>query len=309
MKIIKLKRGEQKADRRTSRRRLLKSPSRDAVPRNAMARARFSLERLPRLRRISGGRWIAIAAGIGALVGTSALFRAFLLESEYFEVREWPVENVQRLPPEEVVALARGGDVDWPINLFAFEPGEAVEKLKSHPVIRDAKVWREPPGTVRMMVQERRQRAVFLAPGGRGLLADMDGVLFAEATTEEMLDRELLLLTTASTMHVNVGDRLPEDLVARALEYHGTLRNSVSPLADQVSEYHWSEELGLVLVMRSGARLICGRLRPEETLFKAEGLLDKYPRLRGISSADLRVDSHVPWMPVPTPTPTPKPRR
>ncbi len=296
------------SSRGSGRVRMLASPSRDAVPRGLAGRARYYTGKLPSLPSLSGGRWAMLGVMAAACVGLGFLFQAFLLESDYFEVRDWAVENNERLTPEEVTRLARGGDVDWPVNLFAFEPGEAEDLLRTHPVIRNASVLREPPNTVRLIVQERKERAVMLDSGGRGLLVDVEGVLFAEARTAELLDKRLPVLTMGGGQTWNVGDRLPPDFMRLVMEYKGTLLASVSPLVTQVSEYHWSEEQGLVLVMRSGARLVCGRLGPEATLYKAEGLMGKYPKLAGIMTADLRIDSHIPWLPEPTPTPVPKRR-
>jgi hypothetical protein len=55
--------------------------------------------------------------------------------------------------------------------------------------------------------------------------------------------------------------------------------------------------MGVSLVMRGGARLLCGMKPPEETLPRAEAFAEKHRGFQGVDYADLRLDSHVPWMP------------
>lgn len=272
--------------------------SRDAVPRQPIARLRHHVGRTPRVL------W---ALGLVALVVVVGVWmQRFLFHSNYFVIQDWQVEGTQRLAPDEVRLLAAGTtDAEPLLNLIQFSPRAAEARLLEHPVIRGAQVRRVFPHRVVVTIDERRQTA--LHPGAQTTwLVDDDGVLFAEATPAELLDPALPILTVAAELTSTpraVGDRLPDEFHTMARLYLATMDEARSRLSDEVAELHWDPATGLALVLNSGTRLRCGWLPPSETLPKAEALWARWGAMPNADYADLRLDSHVAWKPLVAPAP------
>src|SRR5439155_22958279 len=112
-----------------------------------------------RRRRRVARRARSIALGIGALIvigavlEAAALGAAWLVRSPRFTVRSIDVTGQGRLTRDDIVAAA---GVSTGANLFALDPREIVARLEALPLIRHAEVVRSFPGSVRLIVEERR---------------------------------------------------------------------------------------------------------------------------------------------------------
>jgi cell division protein FtsQ len=161
---------------------------------------------------------------------------AFVLESDYFSVREIQVRGVERVRGVELIALAglKQGMNIWKIDLVAIE-----RVFAKHPWVRRVLVRREFPRRVIIEVEERTPKAVVAM--GQLYYVDSDGVIFAPVGNRDKL--ELPLITglkpeQLSASDVNLRRRLQEALrlgELMALEAH------------KLSEIHFAAPQRIVL--------------------------------------------------------------
>jgi len=271
---------------------------RQPVPRDPVSRARFYAERLPGLSRVP---WLALLF----LAGAGGAFAHFVATSDYFRVKEWRVEGVERLSREETLRLAQL-DGDAEPHILRYDADEAKRQLEQNPLVHVAEVRRAYPDRLEVVVRERTEAALLVADSG-SFLVDADGVVFCSAGGEELLDEKLPILSLRDGTALQAGAKLPDDARDALFLYAETLARSDSRLSRDLAEVHWDSETGIVLTMRGGARLLCGRMPPAETLPRGEALARKLDGFGAAETADLRIDSHIPWRPVDVPAE--KPRR
>ena len=266
---------------------------REPVPRRPIARLVHYVRAIPNI--------IVPAAVLAALALLALVFWQFLYSSDYFIVTSWQVFGTDRLSKEEIIAIT-AGQSDAPIHLLGYDLDAAQEMLTAHPALHHAKLRRTWPNQIDILVHERKPEALLVGKRATYLI-DCEGIVFARAQPEEMLEPGLPILTGAADRTYELGEALDPAFRDDALVYAGALGAIDGPLAGQLSEIHWEPGAGVTLFLRGGTRLVCGDLSPAETLPKAEALAGKLHGLATVDSADLRIDSHVPWKPFPAAAP------
>ncbi|MCB2154372.1 cell division protein FtsQ/DivIB [bacterium] len=258
---------------------------RQPVPRKFLPRLAHYVRAIPNM--------IVPAAIVLALGLLLVVFWQFLYSSQFFLVTKWQVYGADRLSDEEVVAIAKGQYED-PIHLLGYDLDEAQAKLTAHPALHHAKLRRTWPNQIDILVHERKPEAVLI--GKRATyLVDCEGVVFARALPNELLDSRLPILTGPSERTYELGEALDPAFRDNTLLYAGAMAAAGGPLEDRLSEIHWEPGTGITLYLRGGTRLVCGARAPSETLPKAEALAEKLDGLATVDYADLRLDTHVPW--------------
>jgi len=103
----------------------------------------------------------------GSALGAYFLYRYIPLSSIGFMARIAPVKNIlvegtHRLSKAEVAGLIDISD----LNMFSLDPKELRQELKSFPWIRDARIRKEFPSTVRVFINEREPVALLQNKSG-----------------------------------------------------------------------------------------------------------------------------------------------
>lgn len=279
-----------RSGRASSRSGIARRSLREPVPRSVT-------ERVGRLLRAIPHTPFALLLTV-LVVGSGVLLWNFATASNYFVVSEWEVEGTERLSDKEVLALVRGekkGDGARP-NIWSFNLGAARERLLQHPAVLDAGLSRVPPDRIEVRLAERREVALLITATGAHLV-DAEGRLFRRASTPELLNGTLPILTFRGAGTYETGDELPRTLFDEAMLYVLTLNEAGSALADELSEVSVHPEHGIDLVLRGGARLHCGFLGPERTLPRAEAFIGRVGWPGAVEYADLRLPEDLPWKP------------
>lgn len=275
--------------RRSSHSGMVRRSLREPVPRS------FS-ERVGRLlRRVPHTPFALILAG--TTFGTGYLLWQFAGKSNYFAVTEWSVEGTNRLSEKEVLALVRGKNAESEApNIWRFGLGDARERVLQHPAVLEVGVERVPPNRVEVRLAERVEVAVLVSSTSAHLV-DVQGLLFRRASTAEMLNSELPIITLQGGSSYETGDTLPAEIFDDAMLYILTMQEAESPLIRELSEVSVHPDRGIDLVLRGGARLQCGFLGPGATLPRAEALVARVGWPGAIEYADLRFPEDLPWKP------------
>ncbi len=236
---------------------------------------------------------IALFCTVGLL---STVFWQYLFTSEYFVVKEWEVIGNDRLNPDEACMLA-GRLPETSLHALKYDTHEAVEHLTAHPAIHHAEVHKVLPHRIQIILYERREEALVITNTG-AFLTDAEGVLFASATANDMMNTTLPIFTAPEEQTYQLGETLAPEFIDNAFLYAETLKRVPSSPLASYSEIHWEPGRGITLILRGGTRLVCGELPPEATLPKAEALDEKIGGIESVDYADLRLDSHIPWKPL-----------
>jgi len=130
--------------------------------------------------QLLGGVIVVLAASIAVAWGA----RRYITTSPRFAVRTVTVDGTQRRTAEQVATLA---GVAIGKNVFAVDPVTAERGILADPWIEKAKVVRNLPGTVEIVIAEREALAL-CAIGGELYLVTRDGDLFKKADADDPTD-------------------------------------------------------------------------------------------------------------------------
>ncbi len=183
-----------------------------------MPRRGAGRRRKPPVARASAGAPGRILAGIVLFAAAAALYG--VSASDAFAVEPTAVDIRGARWTSEAQLRSVLGINDTRPNLFRLRTGELVERLRSLPAVSGADVRAVLPD--RLVVDVRERTPIFeWAVGERRLLADVDGVLFAESSGGESGEQSdgrplpIVVDNRASSASLAVGDVLdPVDLSA-----------------------------------------------------------------------------------------------
>lgn len=146
--------------------------------------------RPPRDWRAAGRRALAVGLtglkvlGVVVLVGGLGTGGFFgyrkVMASTYFRVKELRLEGTSRAPTAELLRLVEGARGQ---SIFRVSLNELARTLVSHPWIREARVERQLPSTLKVRLVEEEPRALLAL--GHLYLVNAEGQVFKQATTEE----------------------------------------------------------------------------------------------------------------------------
>jgi cell division protein FtsQ len=145
-----------------------------------------------RMVRYGGYAGLIILASVGyrlsgPIVLAAASLRDFVLENQYFSVREIQVRGADKVSGNEIVTIAglRQGMSIWKVEL---EPIE--KKIAKHPWVRRVLVRREFPSRIIIDVEERTPKAIVAVR--KLYYVDSDGAVFKEVAPGENVKFPLL---------------------------------------------------------------------------------------------------------------------
>jgi cell division protein FtsQ len=151
-------------------------------------------ERPWRRRIVRYGGYVSLiilaAAGYhmsGPIVLAATSLRDFVLENQYFSVREIQVRGADKVSGNEIVTIAglRQGMSIWKVELSRIE-----KKIAKHPWVRRVLVRREFPSRIIIDVEERTPKAIVAVR--KLYYVDSDGAVFKEVAPGENVKFPLL---------------------------------------------------------------------------------------------------------------------
>ncbi len=180
------------------------------------------------------------------------LIYALSLHVPSFTLRQVDVNGNHRLSSEEVVEAA---EIESGMSLLTVNLTSIAERLKRHPWIRSATVYRRFPGRIILEIQERTPRAILAAE--KLYYLDAQGECFTR------------LLPGDSTSYPLFTGITPEDLNSKGLRVQETVRKGVGLLdlldrtrhglsCASVEEIRVDMDEGLTLMLSSGRELVMG---------------------------------------------------
>jgi cell division protein FtsQ len=172
------------------------------------------------------------------------------LHSPYFEVRQVRVSGAEYLLEREVLLIA---GIPEKSNVFLVPTKEIVRRLVATPRIREARVDRIIPDTLRIHLEERTT-AAYLPYGGYFIDIDENGC--AIAVSEAITDPDVPLLLGVVPTYVAVGERVkPEAPVARGAAVGAALVRQKIP---NLSEVDVTSPEDVVIRTSDGIRVLVG---------------------------------------------------
>lgn len=204
--------------------------------------------------------------GINAVLGLLAAYMLFL-HMPYFNVQQVDVTGNRRLSRAELIEAS---EMDGTINLLTVDLNALADKLRRHPWIRSASVYRRFPGQLIMEIDERTPRAIVAAE--KLHYVDEQAELFTRLLPGDPVDFPLFTGVTT------------EDLKARGPEIQELVRQGFGLLEllertgtdlDQsgIGEIRIDLDEGLSVQTRSGRLIVFGKS-------DFELKLQRYGRLR-----------------------------
>lgn len=260
----------------------------DRAPFIARQRVR---RRLPRVaRRLSLVRMLRPGLVLAAVAGGLALGHG-LLTSPRFAVAEVEVRGASRLP---VAGLLAATGITAGVNIFRVNPEAVGARLERIPGVRWARVIREFPNRVTVVVEERQPFTLIHL--GRLHWLDEEGVLLAAAPRP--LTPGLPLVSGLVAEEVGSAERPASDRALTALGLLRALLRSGSPLLSRLSEIDMSRPDGPVFYTVDGTEIRLGNGEWEEQLVRLEGLLNQISSPREpVEYVDLRFRDQVVFKP------------
>jgi cell division protein FtsQ len=145
-----------------------------------------------RMVRYGGYVGLIILAAVGyrlsaPIVLAAASLRDFVMENQYFSVREIQVRGADKVSGNEIVTIAglRQGMSIWKVALDRIE-----KKIAKHPWVRRVLVRREFPSRIIIDVEERTPKAIVAVR--KLYYVDSDGAVFKEVAPGENVKFPLL---------------------------------------------------------------------------------------------------------------------
>lgn len=175
--------------------------------------------------RVTWLRWAAVAAAVGGVVALATLAPAALRRVDAFRVRRVEVLGTRYLPPHE--ALAASG-ITEASSVFD-DPEPWLAGLRAHPMVAEATVERELPGTIVLTIVEVEPVALARTPELRPV--DARGRVLPIDPTQVEID--LPVVGVASK--VDVDGRLSDSVAVALVEALDRIRRRAPDLAARVS--------------------------------------------------------------------------
>jgi len=202
-----------------------------------------------------------------------------VLSTPRLAVRHLSVSGALRAQPREIIRLA---GIEEGQNIFSFSSSEVEKKIGENPWVLEASVKRKLPGTVRILVEERRPVAIVKTKGL--FVMDSLGTVFKKLTPADRLDLPIVTgLGGASDEHKSA-------IITDFLRLFSILDNRNGFNIGNVSEVHCDPEYGFTIyTLDRGLRVELGSSDFEARLKTFERLMAMNKAvLRGVTAVDLR---------------------
>lgn len=189
-----------------------------------------------------------------------ALAMFILIGSPLFEIRQITVEGNEFFSGRKIVAVS---GIELNTNIFKVNLAEAVDRLKTMPMLKEAHITRDLPSRIVIRVIERKPVA-FLPSAGGFILVDAEGVYCRDGKIGEA---SLPVITGPSVSIPPAGQVIKDNDLQIALKVINSLPGE---LAGDLSEIHVDKHKGVVLYTLGGIQC---RLGPPEDLIRKGSVL------------------------------------
>ena len=228
---------------------------------------------------------LLLAAGLAA---TAVGFVArWLLSSPRFAVSQVEVLGASRVPTDRILdaaGLAAG------VNIFRVDPETIAARVEALPAVRRARVVRELPGRLTIVVEERQPFA--LVHAARLHWIDEEGRVLAEERQAVVPD--VPVISGLSEEELAATPTSPGPKARAGVALVRTLLRQKNALAAEISEIDVSRSDGPVLFTVDGVQVRLGNEGWDDRLARLEGVLGQVAaRDRRISVVDLRFRDQV----------------
>jgi cell division protein FtsQ len=191
-------------------------------------------------------------AAIDAVLGLLLLYIVFL-HLPYFNLGHVEVTGTRRLSREEVIEAS---ELESGINLLTINLSGITDKLRRHPWIRSASVYRQFPGRMIIEVEERTPRAILAA--GKLYYVDEHAEYFTRLLPGDPVNHPLFTGIGAEDLQTS-GTEVRE-LLRLGLSLLDLLEHKSESLGQHsVAEIRMSLDEGLTLVMMSNQEVVLGK--------------------------------------------------
>ena len=210
---------------------------------------------------------IVVDVALGALL-------AFLVFLPYFNLQHVDVTGTQRLSRDEVIEAA---EIEAGINLLTVNLRAIPKRLKRHPWIRSASVYRRFPGQLILEIEERTPRAILAAE--KLYYVDEQAEFFSRLLPGDSVRLPLFALVHPSDLH----KRGPEirEMIRKGLGLVDLIDRTGSALdVSRISEIRIDPDEGLTVHTGTGRILVLGEGGFEHKL-KRYARLKKFLTRRG----------------------------
>jgi cell division protein FtsQ len=171
----------------------------------------------------------------------------------YFNLRQIDVIGNDYLSPTDVV---KASGIQSGANLLLLNLRATAARIRSHPRVRAASVYRRFPGRLTIEIEERIPRAVLAA--GKLFYVDRQGEVFPRLTPEDSV--RFPLFTGIKPHQLKSREADVRRIIALGLGLLEVLERKASGLTEsQISEIRLNLDDGLTLITRSGRRIIMGQ--------------------------------------------------
>ncbi|MBI1290475.1 FtsQ-type POTRA domain-containing protein [bacterium] len=195
-----------------------------------------------------------------SILALCGVFVSHLYSSDRFRLESIRVHGVERLTEEQVAAvLLQEGGIDPGISMFSYSAGHAAEAIERLPAIREVRATKVWPRALELEISERRATALYVSGNGT-YVVDETGLLFAQATAEDLRSLEGPVIGGWDSLHLERGSRIPEKDFEQLISELDVVRKASASLYRNLSEARWQPEEGLTLVLADGAMIKQGFL-------------------------------------------------
>ncbi len=194
-------------------------------------------------------------------------------------VRHLSVSGALRAQPREIIKLA---GIEEGQNIFSFSSSEVEKKIGENPWVLEASVKRKLPGTVRILVEERRPVAIVKTKGL--FVMDSRGNVFKKFTPADRLDLPIV------TGLDGASEEQKRAIIAGFMRLFPILDNRQGFNMGDVSEIHCDYDYGFTIyTLDRGLKLELGNSNFEARLKIFERLMAMNKAvLQGVRAVDLR---------------------
>ncbi len=219
---------------------------------------------------------------IGFILSSAAISQAgygFFMEAPYFALKEPQIEGVSDDVRREIIGLI-SSHVDNQPNLLSINSTELEEQIALHPRVRDIRVTKVYPNSLKISAVEREEMAIAATAAGYFLI-DNEGHVMGRLDLEDLLRiDDLPLVSGLSPEAIHEGEKIDSDSLDKTLLLIQVLRQRNKKLYDLISEVQIQQEAvspleTLVMHMKGGLDILLGDGNPVDKLPELETLLLK----------------------------------
>jgi len=194
--------------------------------------------------------WVTVPIDVALAL---LLIYLLFLHLPYFDLQQVDVTGNHRLSKAEVIEAA---EIENGTNLLTVDLVAISGRLKRHPWVRSASVYRRFPGQLILEIEERNPRAVLAA--GKLYYIDEQAEVFTRLLPGDPVDYQLFTGVTAEEL----GSRGPEiqDMMRLGLSLIELMGRGGGELdSSQIAEIRLNFEDGLSLHLRQGRVIVFGK--------------------------------------------------